>query len=372
MSENNNNNNNGNNDNGGEVSALQDLIAGGIAGSASVIVGHLFDTIKVRLQTMTSSGTGSGASSTSGGYKSLFKGMGAPLSTAAVVNAIIFASYGSSTRWWEDTFENGQHSETHGAMTPEGGVLIHKETDKPNQSNFLKTFTCGALAGTVQAFVICPMEHIKCRLQVQAAAASNAAATQLYKGPIDCARSIIKDHGLFRGLFRGMGVTLWRETPAFGFYFATYDSCKSRVETLLEDKNDSHPIPSHAHAWAASALAGGVSGAWTWAIIYPFDVIKSRMQTGPLDRHLQKGMWTVGADIVQEHGVKRLFRGLGITLVRAFPVNAIIFPVYEFVLMQMTAGNDEKLKVNLGAINDVVERNSGLNDGTFVATSPRT
>jgi solute carrier family 25 carnitine/acylcarnitine transporter 20/29 len=135
-----------------------------------------------------------------------------------------------------------------------------------------------------------------------------------------------------------MGVTLWRETPAFGMYFATYDSIKARVENLLEDKDEHHPIPSHAHAWAASALAGGISGAWTWAIIYPFDVIKSRIQTSPLERHLQKGMWTVARDIVHDHGWRYMFRGLGVTLVRAFPVNAIIFPVYEFVLLQLGDG----------------------------------
>ena len=146
---------------------------------------------------------------------------------------------------------------------------------------------------------------------------------------------IFNNHGFFRGLYRGMGVTLWRETPAFGMYFAVYDTIKDRVESLLEEKDDDHPIPSHAHAWAASALAGGISGASTWAIIYPFDVIKSQIQTSPLERHLQKGMWTVGSDIVREHGWKHMFRGLGVTLVRAFPVNAIIFPVYEFVLMQL-------------------------------------
>ena len=47
------------------VTALQDLIAGGIAGSTSVCVGHPFDTYKVMLQTSSTgkpaSGSGSGS-----------------------------------------------------------------------------------------------------------------------------------------------------------------------------------------------------------------------------------------------------------------------------------------------------------------------
>lgn len=211
---------------------------------------------------------------------------------------------------------------------------------KPPHQDTLKSFVCGAAAGTVQAFIICPMEHIKCRLQVQQSSAGVHAPTsstqqQLYKGPVHACTSIVKKYGVFSGLFRGMGVTLWRETPAFGMYFATYDTIKNRVERLLAEKGDNHPIPSHFHTWAASALAGGISGAWTWAIIYPFDVIKSQIQTSPLEKHLQKGMWTVGFDIVRDHGWRHMFRGLGVTLARAFPVNAIIFPVYELSLVQL-------------------------------------
>jgi len=121
-------------------------------------------------------------------------------------------------------------------------------------------------------------------------------------------------------------------------YFATYDAIKERVEKVLDDSNASHPIPSHAHAWAASALAGGLSGAWTWVIIYPFDVIKTSIQTSALERRLRKSMWTVGYELVVEHGWRHMFRGLGVTLIRAFPVNAIIFPTYEFVLLQLGDG----------------------------------
>ena len=55
-------------------------------------------------------------------------------------------------------------------------------------------------------------------------------------------------------------------------------------------------------------------------------------------------MWTVAYDLVNEHGWRYMFRGLGVTLARAFPVNAIIFPVYEFVLIQLGESDEEAVE----------------------------
>jgi solute carrier family 25 (mitochondrial carnitine/acylcarnitine transporter), member 20/29 len=86
----------------------------------------------------------------------------------------------------------------------------------------------------------------------------------------------------------------------------------------------------------ASAFAGGCSGCLTWTFVYPVDVIKTHIQIAPLDAPRSSlRLWTVGQQIVQRYGVGILFRGLGITLIRAFPVNGTIFPVYEFSLQKI-------------------------------------
>ena len=92
-----------------QITAVQDLIAGGIAGSASVVVGHPFDTYKVLLQTSSSSATTTSVSFSKSSILKLYKGMGAPLTSAMVVNALIFSSYGESSRLWDDTFYEGVH-----------------------------------------------------------------------------------------------------------------------------------------------------------------------------------------------------------------------------------------------------------------------
>ena len=82
-----------------QVTVLKDLIAGGIAGSCSVIVGHPFDTYKVMLQTSAHS-----APKKSLTISKLYRGMIPPLASAGVVNALIFSSFGESSRLWDDYF----------------------------------------------------------------------------------------------------------------------------------------------------------------------------------------------------------------------------------------------------------------------------
>ena len=236
------------------ATALQDLIAGGAAGSASVVVGHPFDTYKVRLQTSKPGCTES--TKAFGGVSSLFRGMAAPLCCASVVNAIIFSSFGESSRLWDEKVEHRAASAVDAIKNESGDTA---SAALPHDS-FTKSFCCGSFAGFAQSFVICPMEHIKCRLQVQHGAGS---ADAMYRGPFDALYKIISNHGV-GGLFRGMCVTWWREIPAFGLYFSTYDYIKDTGNQLFADENGD---VKDWHAWGASAFAGGTSGCFTWLII---------------------------------------------------------------------------------------------------------
>jgi hypothetical protein len=250
--------------------------------------------------------------------------MGAPLSAACVVNALIFSSYGWASRFYDENVETPDYL-----------------TNKNGHDSTVKAFTCGSFAGFVQAIVICPMEHVKCRLQIQH---SKGSPDSLYRGALHATRSILGGHGV-NGLFRGWCATLWREVPAFGAYFAVYDFCRDRMNTEVAkrmgvdaEKMGEDGFAGHTHQWIASALAGGTTGAVTWAMVYPVDVIKTKIQTTPLDAPLDtRRVLTVARDIVRQHGWRQLFRGLNVTVFRAFPVNGIIFPVYEWTLMHIAA-----------------------------------
>jgi solute carrier family 25 carnitine/acylcarnitine transporter 20/29 len=347
------------------VTAVQDLIAGGIAGSASVIVGHPFDTYKVRLQT--SNASSPSGSLAFGGISSLFRGMVPPLSTAAVVNALIFSSYGESSRIWDDFFSpsNDEPKSNLDKIGNNHNGNPSESNSISNESKWKKAFVCGSFAGAVQALVICPSEHVKCRLQIQHGVGCK---DHIFKGPFHAIDKIFNSHGI-KGLYRGFICTAWREVPAFGLYFATYDFVKESVTNIVSSQkkmdhkivhlndasSNSSKIDSHlsdieqqsSQQWLASALAGGFSGALTWAAIYPFDVIKTRIQTTPLNTPIEKRRITYMFNLIlKEHGIQYFFRGLGVTLVRAFPVNAIIFPVYEFILFELSQRGIGSFKTN--------------------------
>lgn len=298
-----------------DITFFHDFVAGGVAGSASVIIGHPFDTIKVRLQTASAnSHHGMIAMLSDHGILSLYRGMAAPLSAATVVNAVVFGSYGLSSRFYDSYFSANSNNS-------------NSSEDAPRHDPWQKSMTCGAFAGLVQSTIICPMEHIKCRLQIHSNTANG------YKGPVDAIRRITQQYGP-RKLFQGWWSTCSREVPSFGMYFASYDYLKDKALDYFEQQsritqthNKDRAItattpyqPTHTQTILSSAFAGGMAGCITWASVYPVDVVKTHIQTSPLDAtHQELQMIRVASTLLKQHGWRYLFRGLEVTLLRAFP-----------------------------------------------------
>jgi hypothetical protein len=67
-------------------------------------------------------------------------------------------------------------------------------------------------------------------------------------------------------------------------------------------------------------LSGGLGGCIGWSLVLPFDVVKTRVQSGAESRALP-----LVRRIVATEGVQGLFRGWTAAVVRAFPANACLF-----------------------------------------------
>lgn len=203
-----------------------------------------------------------------------------------------------------------------------------RRNDKQSSSSLAKNATCGGLAGIVSSIAVCPLDHVKTKMQLMDGGGSPSS--------FRTANDILCNHGV-SGLYRGFAATVGRQFPGFVIYFGSYDMLRSSFLASFGSMTTTTMMTtSTAARWeelSASIFAGGIAGALSWAIIYPVDLVKTRVQSLTLTcpRHEQQMIY-IARNVVHRHGWRALCRGFGITILRAFPVNAIIFLTYEATL----------------------------------------
>jgi len=274
--------------------SLKEFLAGGCSGVAQILVGHPFDTIKVRLQTDKSGTTALQMVQNTvknEGFLAVYKGMLTPLVGIAFVNSVLFAAYGNTMR------------------------LV--KSDPNAKPTLVQLYFVGGVAGVANAFVLSPIELVKTRLQVQ----RNAGSAGAYKGAFDCAKQILLKEGLFRGIFSGLSPTIVREGIGNAGFFGSYEVAKRVAASKLTKSGRVEDVP--ALYLPACGACGGLS---FWLSSFPVDVVKSRIQANP---GLYSGMIQCSAKMLKEEGFLSFYRGLGTALIRAVPVAAAIFTTYE-------------------------------------------
>ncbi|XP_059656788.1 mitochondrial carnitine/acylcarnitine carrier-like protein [Cornus florida] len=284
----------------------KDLTSGTVGGAAQLIVGHPFDTIKVKLQSQPTPLPGqppkyAGAMDAvrqtlaAEGPRGLYKGMGAPLATVAVFNAVLFTVRGQME------------------------ALLRSQPGVPLTVN--QQMVAGAGAGVAVSFLACPTELIKCRLQAQSALADTGSAgvAVKYGGPMDVARHVIRSAGM-GGLFKGLVPTLAREVPGNAAMFGVYEALKQ----YLAGGQDTSGLGR-----GSLIVAGGLAGASFWVSVYPTDVVKSVIQVDDYKNPKFSGSIDAFRKIMASEGVKGLYKGFGPAMARSVPANAACFLAYE-------------------------------------------
>lgn len=233
---------------------LQNLAAGGFGGACLCIVGAPFDVVKVRQQH-----SGNLASSTvlrdimrSEGVRGLWRGVLPPLIASVPQFAIIFASFDASRRF------------------------VARSTER-SESDLAVTAAAGALVAVPTTFLYTPIDRVKCLLQTDGQRIAQGRSPK-YHGTLDCAQRVWRAGGV-PSLFRGFGMTLARDVPAWATYFAVYAFAKgtlSASSATLDGRAELSPL--------ASLAAGACAGASTWAVCIPMDTVKTTFQTRDFHR----------------------------------------------------------------------------------------
>ncbi|KAF9232663.1 mitochondrial carrier domain-containing protein [Melanogaster broomeanus] len=285
---------------------IKDLAAGTAGGIAQVLVGQPFDIVKVRMQT-SAKGTYNGMLHCAGGILknegplAFYKGTLTPLLGIGACVSIQFGALEYAKRLFTaQNLANGRGGE--GGRTLGAGQLV----------------AAGVGAGLANGFVSGPVEHIRIRLQTQ----SNT--NPMYNGPFDAIKKIASQHGI-AGLFKGQCVTFLREATGYGVYFLVY-------EKLIQREMTQKGIRREQISPVNAILYGAAAGYGLWAVIYPIDMIKSRMQTdGFTPSTGQK--YASARDCVRQvwrtEGIGAFTRGLGPTLIRSPFANGATFLGFE-------------------------------------------
>ncbi|KAJ9468958.1 Mitochondrial substrate carrier family protein S [Diplonema papillatum] len=270
--------------------AIKDVAAGTISGMCSKLIEYPFDTVKVRLHTdVTGKYTGAlhclKSTFAEGGVRGIYRGVGSPIAGAMAENATLFWAYGLAQR----------------TMRNYCGV---KEGE---QLSLLQLSLCGSCSGVAVAHVLSPVERVKCLMQLQGAK---------YRNFVHCAVDTVRTGGV-ASLFKGHSSMLLREIPGNAAWYGGYEMfCKIFCSMKGVKKEELHP--------AYIALSGAFGGCAYWSAFFPADVVGSRMRGSDA-----QSFSATFKQIYREQGWSGLYRGWGVTMLRAFPANATIFLVYE-------------------------------------------
>lgn len=302
------------------TNVFNDYVAGAIGGCVGMAVGHPMDTIKVQMQTQPAHNQYKGvwdcakSVSHSGFSKGFFRGMSWPLMSYSFMNSIFFGAYGH-------LLQQFGHNK--------------RECTEPL---YLSVLAAACIATVPTVFIACPIDVIKVTMQSQIQHESpqvlkRCPVTQktiplkFYKGPVEAVIDIYKMSGM-RGIFRGLGTQMARDSPANIIYMVSFEFTTFHFTHLLPS------VP----AQAVNFMCGGLAGVISWLPIMPFDVIKSRIQADTCEQNY-KGFWDCAIKSYKAEGIFVFWRGSKAVIIRAFPVNGVTLMVYSDVLKWMNRWN---------------------------------
>jgi len=179
-------------------------------------------------------------------------------------------------------------------------------------STTLQGFLTGACAGTTAVIFTYPLDVIRTRR-----AGILGGTNPKYATLMGTARMIFQKSG-FRGFFAGLPVTISGAIPYEGMKFGIYPIIKSHFPQGTA--ND--------HKW--KLLSGSLTGMFAGTATYHFDTIRRvRQVSGASGVHEYSGTFDAYRSLLREGGIRRLYRGVLVNIVRIIPNTGLQFFVFE-------------------------------------------
>lgn len=180
-----------------------------------------------------------------------------------------------------------------------------------------ESFISGALAGGLATTATYPLDLLRTRFAAQG-------SEKVYHTLRASIKDITEQEGI-KGFFRGLGAGIAQIVPYMGLFFAAYEGLKIPLSDM------SLPIGS------GDAFAGIIASVSAKTAVFPLDTIRKRLQVqGPTRSRyvhrnipIYKGILSTMQVILSREGVRGLYRGLPVSLLKAAPASAITMWTYE-------------------------------------------
>ncbi|MED6133884.1 hypothetical protein PIB30_032348 [Stylosanthes scabra] len=196
--------------------------------------------------------------------------------------------------------------------------LIGENHSGNTSKNLFVHFVGGGLAGITAASATYPLDLVRTRLAAQR-------SDVYYRGISHAFSTICREEGFF-GLYKGLGATLLGVGPNIAISFSVYEALRSFWKSRRPD--DSTVM--------VSLACGSLSGIASSTATFPLDLVRRRMQlegAGGRARVYNSGLFGTFRRIVQNEGLRGLYRGILPEYYKVVPGVGIVFMTYETLKM---------------------------------------
>ncbi|OJD37663.1 calcium dependent mitochondrial carrier protein [Diplodia corticola] len=238
-----------------------------------------------------------------GGMRSLYAGNGLNVVKVMPESAVKFGAFEASKRMFAKI-------EGHG---------------NPRDIHTWSKFMAGGFGGMVSQAVVYPLDTLKFRMQCETV----SGGLHGNKLIIATAKKMWMKDGL-RSFYRGLPMGLFGIFPYAAIDLGTFEYLKRAVTTRNAEKRGCHEEQAEPGSFM-TAFIGGFSGAFGASLVYPLNLLRTRLQSQGTVLHPRTytGIMDVTRQTIKGEGARGLFKGLTPNLLKVVPAVSITYVVYE-------------------------------------------
>ncbi|XP_014788605.1 calcium-binding mitochondrial carrier protein SCaMC-2 [Octopus bimaculoides] len=191
-------------------------------------------------------------------------------------------------------------------------------TEKELQSGmWWRYLVAGGTAGAVSRTCTAPLDRLKVLQQVHG------------KSGIRSGFKHMLEEGGVKSLWRGNGINVFKIAPESALKFSFYENIKSLF------KKDKHEL-----GMAERFISGSLAGAISQTIIYPMEVLKTRLAVRKTGQY--KGIFDCAKQLLANEGLSCFYKGYIPNLIGILPYAGIDLCVYETLKSMYLARSKSK------------------------------